>query len=122
MSQKTILLVDDAETILLMEKMILGKKYQIITAKNGKDAVTKAAKERPDLVLLDIVMPIKDGFEACKELRSREDTKHIPIIMVTTRGEAQSIENGFKSGCSDYVVKPINCVELLTKVRNYLGE
>jgi PleD family two-component response regulator len=121
-SQKTILLADDAETVLLMEKMILGKKYQIITARNGKDAVTKAAAKRPDLVLLDVVMPIKDGFEACQELRSREDTRHIPIIMVTTRGEPESIETGFKSGCTDYVVKPINGAELLAKVRNYIGE
>lgn len=123
MTRKKILLVDDAETILMMERMILNKAgYELITAKDGQEAVTKAMAERPDLILMDVVMPKMGGFEACKQLRGHDTTKAIPIIMVTTRGEAESVESGFKSGCDDYVTKPINGLEVLSKVKSALGE
>jgi DNA-binding response OmpR family regulator len=123
MTRKKILLVDDSNTILMMETMILqGGRYDLVTAKDGEEAVEKALAERPDVILLDIVMPKMGGFEACKRLRAEEATKATPIIMVTTRGEAENVEKGFEMGCNDYVTKPINKVELLTKVRNYLSE
>jgi DNA-binding response OmpR family regulator len=123
MTRKKILLVDDAETILMMERMILNKAgYVLITAKDGQEAVTKAMTERPDLILMDVVMPRMNGFEACKQLRGNDTTKGIPIILVTTRGEAESVESGYKSGCDDYVTKPINGLEVLTKVKSALGE
>jgi DNA-binding response OmpR family regulator len=122
MARKKILLVDDADTILMMQRMILNKSYDLVTAKDGEEAVAKAEAEQPDLILLDVVMPKMGGFEACRELRQKETTKEIPIIMVTTRGEEKNVETGFESGCNDYVTKPINGVELLSKVRNYLSE
>ncbi len=123
MLPKKILLVDDAETILMMERMILGKAgYDLLTAKDGQEAVSKAVAERPDLILMDIVMPKMNGFEACKQLRSQQATKAIPIILVTTRGEATNVESGFESGCDDYITKPINGLEVLTKVKSALGE
>jgi DNA-binding response OmpR family regulator len=123
MTRKKILLVDDAETILMMERMILNKAgYELITAKDGQEAVTKAASERPDLILMDVVMPKMNGFEACKQIRSNEVTKAIPIIMVTTRGEAESVEAGFENGCDEYVTKPINGLEIVSKVKSALGE
>jgi DNA-binding response OmpR family regulator len=67
-------------------------------------------------------MPKKGGFEVCRELRSQEITRDVPIIMVTTRGEEGNVEQGFASGCNDYITKPINGLELLSKVRNFLGE
>src|SRR5512139_739953 len=104
MEQKKILLVDDSATVLLLERMILSKDdYVIVTAKDGHEGVEKAGAERPDLILMDVVMPRMDGFEACRQLRRRDDTKSIPIIMVTTRGELQSVETGYESGCNDYV-------------------
>jgi len=119
---KKILLVDDSNTILLMERMILGREpYALVTAGDGREAVAKALAERPDLILMDVVMPQMDGFTACRELRAREETCRIPIIMVTTRGEAGNVEIGFESGCSDYVTKPINGPELLAKIHNLLG-
>jgi CheY-like chemotaxis protein len=85
--RKTILLVDDSSTILMMEKFILrNDPYAVITASNGEEAVRKAAAEKPDLILLDVVMPRMSGFEACRLIRDNEELKHIPIIMVTTRG------------------------------------
>ncbi len=123
MARKKILLVDDADTILMIERMILNRGgYELITAKDGQEAVAKAVAERPDLILLDIVMPRMNGFEALKLLRSQEATKAIPIMMVTTRGEEENVEAGFASGCDDYITKPLNGSEVLAKVRSYLGE
>lgn len=123
MSKKKVLLVDDSSTVLLMEKMILAKnQYVVVEAKDGQEGVEKALAELPDLILMDVVMPRMDGFEAVRQLREREATRAIPVIMVTTRGELESVEAGYKSGCTDYVTKPINGLDLLTKVRNCLGQ
>ena len=123
MPRKKILLVDDSSTILMMEKFILrNDPYVLVTASNGEEAVQKAGTEKPDLILLDVVMPRMSGFEACRLIRDNDSLKHVPIIMVTTRGEAANVETGWLVGCTDYVTKPINAVELLAKVRNLLGE
>ncbi len=122
MSRKKILLIDDSETILMMERMILGQGYDIVTAKDGRSGIEKALAEKPDLILLDVVMPNMDGFEVCRLLRAEEVTRVTPIVMVTTRGEADNMEAGFRSGCSDYITKPINGLELLAKVQSCLGE
>jgi CheY-like chemotaxis protein len=121
MKRKKILIVDDAETVLLMERMILGKEYDLVTAKDGREAVAKASAERPDLILMDVVMPVMNGFDACREIREQKNTSDIPVIMVTTRSEAANVETGYRSGCTDYVTKPIDSVELLAKIRNCVG-
>jgi len=121
MQRKKILLVDDSATILMMEKLILGTgPYELITASNGEEAVKKATEHQPDLILLDVIMPKMGGFEACRLIRAGETTQMIPIIMVTTRGEAANVETGWANGCTDYVTKPINSAELLAKVRDLL--
>ncbi len=123
MTRKKILLVDDSQTSLFVERMVLKNgPYELVTACDGQDAVEKAAFHRPDLILMDVVMPRMSGFEACRELRRRSGTETTPIILVTTRGESGSVEAGYQSGCSDYVTKPIDGLELLAKVKNYLGE
>lgn len=122
MDRKKILLVDDSNTILMMEKMILNRgPYTMVTASNGEEAVTKAATESPDLILMDVVMPKMDGFEACRRIRQIDAVATVPIIMVTTRGEEHNVETGYQAGCTDYITKPIDGVELLAKLRNYLG-
>jgi CheY-like chemotaxis protein len=121
MSRK-ILLVDDSATVLMMERMILAsERFQIVTAANGEEAQQRAKTEQPDLILMDIVMPKLNGLDACQAIKSDPATAHIPIILVTTRGEAASLEAGYSSGCSDYVTKPVNSAELLGKIRNILG-
>ena len=123
MSRKKILLVDDSNTILMMEKFILRNgPYELLTASNGEEGVRKATEQVPDLILLDVIMPKMGGFEACRMIRDAEATRSIPIIMVTTRGEAANVEAGWANGCTDYVTKPINAIELLAKVRNFLGD
>ena len=122
MEPRKILLVDDSETILMMEQMILKKdRYQLITAKDGKEGVKKALETRPDLILMDVVMPEMNGFEAVRCLRQQAATQSVPIVMVTTKAEAESMETGYESGCSDYIAKPIDSTELLAKVRSILG-
>jgi CheY-like chemotaxis protein len=119
---RKILLVDDSATVLMMERMILAaEQFEVVTASNGLEAQEKARRELPDLILMDIVMPKVTGLEACKALRADPTTSHIPIILVTTRGEAQTVEQGYESGCNDYVTKPVNSSELLSKIRNILG-
>jgi len=120
--KKKVLLVDDSTTVLMMEKMILAKgPYQIITARDGREAIEMARREQPDIVLLDVVMPNLDGLSACAAIRQQPETAHIPIVMVTTRGEEANVETAFRNGCTDYVTKPINGIELLTKMNNILG-
>jgi CheY-like chemotaxis protein len=123
MPRKKILLVDDAETSLLIERSLLRKgPYDVVTAKNGAEAVEKALAEHPDLILMDVVMPRMTGFEACREIRRNDQTKDIPVILITTRGEDESVETGYRSGCSDFLTKPLSPLELLSKVKAYLGE
>lgn len=117
--KKKVLLVDDSNTVLMMEKMILAKgAFEIVTARDGLEAVAKSKSEKPDVILLDVMMPNLDGLSACAAIRAQPETAEIPIIMVTTRGEEQSIETAFRNGCTDYVTKPINGVELLAKLQN----
>ena len=122
MARKKILLVDDSATALMMEKIFLSKKgFDLVFARDGEAAVAQSIAERPDLILMDVIMPKLNGFDACKRIRSAPATKDIPIIMVTTRGEAENVELGFASGCNDYIAKPINSLELLAKLENLLG-
>jgi len=118
-----ILLVDDSETVLLLERMILKcGSYELATARNGKEGVAKALALKPDLILMDVIMPEMDGIEAIKTLRATGETRSIPVLIVTTKGEEESMEAGYLSGCSDYITKPIDSLELLTKIRSFLGE
>lgn len=121
---KKVLLVDDSTTTLLMEEMVLKRstKYECVTAKDGLDAISRALVEVPDLVLMDVVMPRMNGFEACKRMRLEQSLREVPIILVTTRAEEEYVEAGFQSGCNDYITKPINSFELVTLLRSYLGE
>lgn len=119
---KRILLVDDSETALRLSQAILEQApYQLIMASDGVEAVERAIEEDPDLILLDVVMPRLDGFGACRLLRGHPRTAEIPIILVTTLGDSDSMEKGFQNGATDYVTKPIDAVELLTKVQSHLG-
>jgi CheY-like chemotaxis protein len=119
---RKILLVDDSETILALERMILRGNYELLTAKDGREGVAQALAALPDLILLDVMMPNMNGFEALRELRRNGETRAIPVLMVTTKGEEESMETAYSSGCNDYIMKPIDSLELLTKVRSFLPE
>ena len=118
MSRKKILLVDDSNTVLQMEKLILrNEPYDLLTAANGEEAVSKAAELLPDLILLDSIMPKMSGLEACRLIRQNPEIARTPIIMMTTRTETRNTDS---NGWDDCVAKPINAVELLAKVRALL--
>ena len=121
MTRKKILLVDDSPTALLWQRLILeDDKWEILVATDGEEGVRIARAERPDLVLLDVVMPRMNGFEALRALRADDDLRGMPVLMVTTRGEMPNVMEGYESGCNEYITKPLDRVELLTKVRSYL--
>ncbi len=123
MARKTILLVDDSKTVIMLEQMVLGDgPYELLIAQDGREGLEKAVAERPDLILLDVVMPKMDGFEVCRRLRREKRTQSIPIIMVTTRGEMEDLESGYSGGCTDYITKPLDVRELIEKVESWLGD
>jgi CheY-like chemotaxis protein len=119
-----ILLVDDSNTSLLMLEMLFKQhtEHSVILARNGAEAVARAISDHPDMILMDVVMPKMDGFEACRQIREQESLQGVPIILVTSRGEPCNVESGFESGCNDYLTKPINAGELIELVNEYLAE
>lgn len=106
-----------------MEEMLFKEhtSYGLVLARDGEEAVQKAIAEQPNLILMDVIMPRMNGFEACREMRKHTVLSRVPIIMVTSRGESLNVEQGFESGCNDYVTKPINGAELIEIVNGYLG-
>jgi CheY-like chemotaxis protein len=122
MAGKKILLIDDSRTVLMMESMLLVQRgYEIVTAADGVEGVAKAASDQPDLILMDLMMPNMDGFEACRRLRESEATRDIPVIMVTTKSEVERVKTAGELGCQGYVTKPVNGPELVAKVKALLG-
>ena len=119
---KRILIIDDSATSRMAQQVIVREAgYEISTAENAEKGIALARAERPDLVLLDVMMPGMDGFSACQALRAYPETRTLPIILVTSEREEGSVETGFASGCSDYVIKPIDRHELLAKIENFLS-
>jgi CheY-like chemotaxis protein len=117
-----VLLVDDSAVVLMMEQMILSRApYEVQVARSGEEALELAGRERPDLVLLDVTMPGLSGLETVRRLRARSETRSVPVVLVTAREDARTIEDGFASGCDDYLVKPIRGPELLEKVQRLLA-
>ncbi len=116
-----ILIVDDTETMRLYEHMLLsGQGYELTMAENGVEALEKIAEDKPDLVLLDIMMPLMDGIECCKKIKKDPTTKDVKVVMVTTKSEYEKVKEAFAAGCDDYVTKPIDRVELLSKLKELL--
>jgi len=119
---KKVLLVDDSPTNVMVARALLeGATCAVLSATNGQDGVEAAVSEQPDLILMDVVVPGIDGFEACRRLRAMNETREIPIILVTTRSSPEHVELGYASGCNDYIIKPFDGDELRAKVRSLLG-
>lgn len=121
MFKKTILVIDDTELMqMLIKDTLENEGYSVVTASNGMDGINKVREEKPDLVLLDIVMPIMDGFEVCKILRDDESNNLTPIIMLTAQDDEEDKLKGLELGADDYILKPFNRRELISRVRNTL--
>lgn len=121
--RKKVLLVDDVNLILELEKAFLkGLPVDILVARNGEQAVEMVNREKPDLIYMDLNMPVMDGPTCCRILKSDPATKNIPIIMVTTAGCAQDEMHCRTSGCDDFITKPINGKLFLAKGRKCLAD
>lgn len=117
---KKVLVVDDAATNIEILLELLGNTYDVMVAINGNMALEIAAEDNPDLILLDILMPDMDGYEVCKRLKENEITKNIPVIFITAKTDEESMETAFLCGGVDYVTKPFNPRELLSRVNTHL--
>ena len=122
MPVKKILLVDDSKTELHYLSDVLGKLgFTVRTAENGEDAMRRLGEEKPDLILMDVVMPGRNGFQACRDLKNDDRTKNIPIILCTSKGNESDKFWGQQQGANAHVVKPFKGDELLAAVKRVLG-
>ena len=120
-AESRILVVDDNEQNLeLLVAYLETLGCPVITAVDGVDALEKVAAEKPDLILLDIMMPRMSGFEVCRKIKSDPTTRDTPVIMVTALNELTDIERGVESGTDDFITKPVNRLELTTRVKSLL--
>ena len=121
MAGEKILVVDDEPNILKLVSFILTSRgYKVVEAALGAEAIQKAKSEKPDLIILDVMMPKMDGFEAAKKIKSDAATKSVPILMLSSKAQFEDKMKGIDSGAMDYITKPFDKEELLEKVRECL--
>lgn len=117
-----ILIVEDNEMNLdMLSRRLIRKNYEIVTAGNGEAGVQMALSEKPDLILLDMSLPIMDGWTAAKHIKANEETRQIPIIALTAHAMSGDREKALEAGCDDYDVKPIDFPSLLVKIEKWTG-
>ena len=123
MSQKAkILIVDDEPfNVDVLQQELEDLNYQIITAANGQEALDKIRSQQPDLILLDLMMPVLDGFAVLSQIKADNDLRDIPVIIVSAADDSKSIVKGIKQGADDYITKPIDAEHLKKKVKEHLG-
>ncbi len=115
---KKILVVDDSPTErLALSEALISKGYQIITAESGEEAIAKSRSELPDLILMDVVMPGMNGYQATRTISRDEVTRNIPIIMCTSKGQETDRIWGMRQGAYDYLVKPVDHAELVKRIQ-----
>ncbi|MDA8338003.1 MAG: response regulator, partial [Nitrospiraceae bacterium] len=117
----TILIVDDEQANLkLLSALVSCYGYHFETAGNGLEAMEKTKKIRPDLILLDVLMPVMNGVETCKRLKEYPDSRHIPVIVLTSLGDKETRLKCLEAGANDFLAKPVDNAELIVRVRNLL--
>jgi len=123
MNQKPKVLIVDDEPFNLdyLEQALEDSNYQIITASNGRDALDKIHGEQPDLVLLDLMMPVLDGFAVLAQLNADSLLRDIPVIIISAEHDSKSVVKGIKQGAEDYLTKPVDADLLTKKLKEYLG-
>ena len=122
MSAKKILVADDEPHILRIVKDKLSNAgFEVASVTNGEDALNAAINEKPDLIMLDVMMPKMSGFEVCQKINADETIKHIPVILLTARGQESDIKTGLEAGASEYITKPFSPRQMLAKVKEKLG-
>lgn len=120
--KKKILVVDDEKDIAESVKILLSEKgFKVVIANNGAEAVKKAKAERPDMIVMDLMMPEMNGFDACKMIKADTDTQNTPILVLTAQQLGKDLEDAFAAGANDYVIKPFSNERLLEKVEKLLA-
>jgi len=118
---RTILIVEDSPTEMLMVRTaLLSKGYRVITATSGEEGLEKARREHPELILLDVVLPGKNGFQICRDLKSSPDTQNMPVILLTSKSQMSDRFWGMRQGADAYLTKPWKAEELLATVAQHL--
>jgi len=121
MSRGRILVVDDEIYIVHILDFSLGMEgYEVVTALDGEEALRKVKECKPDLVVLDIMMPKMDGYETCKALKSNEETKDIPVILLSAKGRNVDMQTGYDVGADDYITKPFSPRKLVDRINSML--
>jgi two-component system alkaline phosphatase synthesis response regulator PhoP/two-component system response regulator VicR len=122
MAYKVLAVDDEKHIVRLVQINLLKEGYEVVTASNGREALEQVAKENPDLIIMDVMMPEMGGFEALKLLKAEAATASIPVIMLTAKAQDADVFQGWKSGADLYLTKPFNPQELLTFVKRILQE
>jgi len=121
MNPSRILVADDDPTIRrFIATLLADRGYEILEAPDGEQAYQMAGEVKPDLMLLDLIMPFRDGFDVLQDLKREEITSRIPIIIMSVKNREEEIVKGFNLGAEDYVVKPFNSLELVSRVKKIL--
>lgn len=123
MSKKKILVVEDEESLLKLESILLTSKgYEVIGVPNGKAALDAIDKQKPDLVLLDIMLPEIDGFEVCRRIKSNQQTRDIPVIMLTAKKSREDMTRGENVGADWYITKPFKSAMVIETIQRFLAK
>ncbi|ACB83850.1 response regulator transcription factor [Natranaerobius thermophilus] len=118
-----ILVIEDEKNIVIPLKLYLQKQgFEVLVATNGVDGVSLAQEEKPDVILLDIILPKMNGYLVCEALKENEETKHIPIIFITAKSNETEIEKALAMGGDDYLIKPFTHTKLYEVIKKYLKE
>jgi len=122
MKRERILVVEDEESLLKLESILLSSKgYSVTGVMDGRSALEEVRANRPDLVILDIMLPEIDGFEVCRQIKEDPDTRHIPVLILTAKKNSQDLARGQQVGCDAYITKPFKSAKVLDMVQELLA-
>ena len=117
---KTLLVIDDSDQIRWFLKHVFAKEYQVLEARNGQDGIEVAFREQPDLILCDVMMPVKDGYQTCREIKSDSQLAQVPVVMLTAKVESEDVITGIEAGADDYITKPFDVEILRSKINSLM--
>ncbi|MCD6508061.1 response regulator [Candidatus Poribacteria bacterium] len=122
MARKKILLIDDEPEVIETVKFLLNlKNFDVVDARDGVEGLAKAREEKPDLILLDIMLPNMNGYEVCANLKRDPETSDIPVLFLTARDDTDSVMRAHRAGADDYIVKPFSTTILFNKIKRHLA-
>jgi len=117
---KILIIDDDPDVLETMTAVLETRDYQVLTALSGLEGISKAGKEKPDLIIMDVLMPEVDGFTTCKMIKENKEIKNIPVILLTGTGMVGDLEKGFAAGATDFMIKPIDWDKLFLRIKKLI--